>query len=204
MQRTRNNYKNVIDYEIIVCYTYNRKGGKMKGFLKFIGGIFFVLYLIVVIILTVFLLNYNDYNITVLGNKSYIPLTEQNLGEYQKGDLLVVEKVSNDDININDMIFFYETDMAKKTVNINYGRVINKRKISDTETTFTMDGNVEFSSEYVIGSSKNTKVYSGLGTLLAYLESRWIFLLVVVLPILFIFLYEIYAIIQEVKKQLKK
>ena len=175
----------------------------MKGFLKFIGGIFIVLYLVIVITLTVFLLNYNDYNTTVLGNKTYIPITDENLGEYKKGDLLVVEKKSNDEININDMVFFYETDTVNKTVNINLGRVINKRKITDTETTFTMEGNVDFSSEYVIGGTKDTKVYSGIGGVLSILESRWVFLLVVVLPILFIFLYEIYAIAIEVKTQLK-
>lgn len=175
----------------------------MKGFLKFIGGIILTLYLIIVIILTVFLLNYNDYNVTVLGNKTYIPITDENLGNYKKGDLLVVEKTSNDDIRINDMVLFYETDTAKKTVNINLGRVINTRKISEKETTITMEGNVDFSSEYVIGGEKNTKVYSNIGGILATLESRWVFLLVVVLPILFIFLYEIYAIALEVKKQLK-
>ena len=175
----------------------------MKGFLKFIGGLVLTIYLIIVIILTVFLLNYNDYNITVLGNKTYIPITDKNLGGYKKGDLLVVEKTSNEDININDMVFFYETDTAKKEVNINLGRVINKKEITETETTYTMEGNVEFSSDYIIGSEKNTKAYNGLGGVLSFLESRWIFLTFVVLPILFIFLYEIYAIALEVKKQLK-
>lgn len=175
----------------------------MKGFLKFIGGILIVIYLAIVITVTVFLLNYNDYNTTVLGNKTYIPITDQNLGDYKKGDLLVVEKKSNDEINIGDMIFFYETDTEHKTVNINLGKIINKRKITDTETTFTMEGNVDFSSEYVIGTTKDTKVHSGIGGALALLESRWVFLSAIVLPILFIFLYEIYAIALEVKKQLK-
>ncbi len=175
----------------------------MKGFLKFIGGIFLTIYLIIVIILTVFLLNYNDYNVTQLGNKTYIPLTDENLGEYKKGDLLVVKKTPNRDIQINDSVFFYETDTVKKEVNINLGRVINKRDITEEETTFTMEGNVDFSSEYVIGSTNDTKVYSGVGAVLAFLESRWIFLTFVVLPILFIFLYEIYTIAMEVKSQLK-
>ena len=96
------------------------------------------------------MLNFNDYNVTVLGNKTYILMTDEKLEGYKKGDLLVVEKKSNDEINIGDMIFFYETDTVKKEVNINLGKVINKRRITDTETTFTMEGNVDFSSEYVI------------------------------------------------------
>ena len=179
------------------------EGGKMKGFLKFIGGILATIYLIIVIILTVFMLNFNDYNVTVLGNKSFILMMDEKLEGYKKGDLLVVEKKPNDEINIGDMAFFYETDTVKKEVNINLGKVINKRKITDEETTFTMEGNVEFSSEYVIGTTNTTKAYSGIGGVISVLESRWVFLLLVVLPILFIFLYEIYAIALEVKKQLK-
>lgn len=175
----------------------------MKGFLKFIGGILVTIYLIIVIILTVLMLNLNDYNVTVLGNKSFILMMDEKLEGYKKGDLLVVEKKSNDEINIGDMVFFYETDTVKKEVNINLGRIINKRKITDEETTFTMEGNVEFSSEYVIGTTNTTKAYSGIGGVISVLESRWVFLLLVVLPILFIFLYEIYAIALEVKKQLK-
>ena len=175
----------------------------MKGFLKFIGGIMVTIYLIVVIILTVFMLNFNDYNVTQLGSKTYILNTEDNLQGYKRGDLLIVEKKSNEEINIGDMVFFYETDVEKKEVNINLGKVINKRKITDTETTFTMEGNADFSSEYVIGSANDTKVYNGIGGVISVLESRWVFLLLVVLPILFIFLYEIYAIALEVKKQLK-
>ena len=175
----------------------------MKGFLKFIGGILVTIYLIIVIILTVFMLNFNDYNVTVLGNKSFILMMDEKLEGYKKGDLLVVEKKPNDEINIGDMAFFYETDTVKKEVNINLGKVINKRKITDEETTFTMEGNVEFSSEYVIGTTNTTKAYSGIGGAISVLESRWVFLLLVVLPILFIFLYEIYAIALEVKKQLK-
>ena len=175
----------------------------MKGFLKFIGGILATIYLIIVIILTVFMLNFNDYNVTVLGNKSFILMMDEKLEGYKKGDLLVVEKKPNDEINIGDMAFFYETDTVKKEVNINLGKVINKRKITDEETTFTMEGNVEFSSEYVIGTTNTTKAYSGIGGAISVLESRWVFLLLVVLPILFIFLYEIYAIALEVKKQLK-
>ena len=175
----------------------------MKGFLKFIGGILATIYLIIVIILTVFMLNFNDYNVTVLGNKSFILMMDEKLEGYKKGDLLIVEKKINDEINIGDMAFFYETDTVKKEVNINLGKVINKRKITDEETTFTMEGNVEFSSEYVIGTTNTTKAYSGIGGVISVLESRWVFLLLVVLPILFIFLYEIYAIALEVKKQLK-
>ena len=177
----------------------------MKNFLKVLGIVLLVPYVITAIIITVFLLNYNEYGVTELGDKTYITVNDNELmPNYKKGDLLVVEKKSNDDINENDYIFFYEESREKKTVIISYARVISKRRVNDNETTFKLEGDVDFSSEYVNGSSKNTKVYSGWGSILAALESRWVFLCFVILPILFIFLYEIYAIAIEVKKSLKE
>lgn len=177
----------------------------MKKFLKFIGSLLLIPYILVVIFVTVCLLNYNDYSITVFKDTSLIPITEDaGLASYKKGDLLVVKKPNNDDIAVNDMIFFYEEDSNKNTVVIDVGKVIDKRKVNDTETTFTMEGNIDYSSEYVIGKVNGCKVYHYLGTILSVLESRWVFLLFIILPILFIFLYEIYAIVLEVKKSLKK
>ena len=84
------------------------------------------------------------------------------------------------------------------------GEVLEVRKITSTETTFTVEGDYEYSSEYVIGSAKDVKIYHNLGGVLALLESRWIFLLVIILPVLFIFLYELYEFILEVKRSLKE
>lgn len=177
----------------------------MKGFLKIMGLVLLVPYVIIAIILTVFLMNYNKYGVTELGGKTYIPVTDNELlPNYKKGDLLVVKNSSNSDINENDKIFFYEQNREKKTVIINLARVVSKRVISDTETTYTLEGDVEYSSEYVIGTTKDTKVYSDLGSIVSILESRWVFLIFIILPILFIFLFELYSFAIEVKKNLKE
>lgn len=177
----------------------------MKGFMKFLGGILLIPYLVIVVVVTVCLLCYNNYNVTEIGNYTLIPLVDGALEpNYKEGDLLVVKKTSNDDIEINDMFFFYDKDVDKNTITINLGRVISSKKVTADESTITMEGNVDFSSEYVIGTSDDCRVYSGLGSVLSILESRWVFLLVIILPILFIFLYEIYAIVLEVKKSLKE
>ena len=87
----------------------------------------------------------------------------------------------------------------KKILVINLGRVISKNKITDTETTYKLEGDVDYSSEYVIGNTANTKVYGSLGSILSVLESRWVFLVFIIIPILFIFLFEIYEFVLEVK-----
>ena len=177
----------------------------MKNFLKVLGIVLLVPYVIIAIIVTVFLLNYNEYSVTEMGNKTYVTVKGDELApEYKDGDLLVIEKKSNDDINVNDYIFFYEENNEKKTVVIDLARVVSKRKVTDTETTFKLEGDVDYSSEFVIGSTANTKVYSGWGSVLAALESRWVFLGLVILPMLFLFLYELYEFVIEVKKNLKE
>ena len=52
---------------------------KLKNFLKVLSYVFFVPYLFVVVFLTVCLLNYNDYNITEIGDKSFIIIRDDEL-----------------------------------------------------------------------------------------------------------------------------
>ena len=60
----------------------------MKKVLKVIGIIFASIYAVVAITLTVFLLNYNKYNITEINNKSLIIVRDEELKpDFQKGDL---------------------------------------------------------------------------------------------------------------------
>ncbi len=177
----------------------------MKKFLKILGGILFIPYILIVIVVTICLLNYNKYGVTELGSRTLIIVKDEALNPTcQKGDLLIVEKKENDTIKKEDSIFFYEQDKESKTVIINLAKVLNTRKVTNKETTFTIEGNYEYSSEYVIGTTKDTKIYHNLGSILNILESRWVFLLVIILPILFIFLYELYEFILEVKRSLKE
>lgn len=177
----------------------------MKKILKILGGIILIPYMLVVVLMTICLLNYNKYGITEIGDKSFIIVSDNSLEPaYKKGDLLVVTNTGNDDITSNDSIFFYEQNKEKNTVIVNLAKVISKRKITNTETTYEIEGNYEYSSEYVIGSTKNTVIYHKIGSILKILSSRWIFLLVIILPVLFIFLYELYEFILEVKRNLKE
>lgn len=177
----------------------------MKKFIKISSIIIFIPYVVIAIALTIFLLNYNEYGVTELGNRTLIIVDGDELvPNYKKGDLLVVENTSDSEISINDYIFFYEQNRGKKAVVINLAKVINKKKITETETTYTLDGDTSLSSEYVIGNTKNVKVYNSLGSILSTLESRWVFLLFIIVPMLFIFLYEIYAFAVEVKKNMKE
>lgn len=177
---------------------YLKCGDIMKKVLKILGIIFGAIYCIIAITLTVCLLNYNDYNITELGDKSLIIVRDDELEpNYQKGDLVIVKKNPNREIKIGDKIFFYAANEGQVTVNL--GNVISKVNITKQETTFTMNGDFPISSEYVIGKTSTSKVYHKLGSILSTLESRIGFLFLIIFPILVLFIYEIYAVIKEIK-----
>jgi len=171
----------------------------MKKVLKGIGIVLVGVYLVVAITLTVFLLNYNKYNITELNNKSLIIVRDEELKpDFQKGDLVIVNKDANKDIKVGDKIFFY--DNYKQTVSVNLGTVLEKETITKEESTFVVDGDHAVSSEYVIGTARTSKTYSKLGTILGILESRFGFLFMIIFPILILFIYEIYVVIKELKE----
>lgn len=175
----------------------------MKKILKGLLEILLIPYLVIVIFLTTCLLNYNDFKVTVFGDKTLIIVKDDSLEpSFVKGDLLVVTKNNNKKINVNDDIFFYDALSGSSTINL--GRVLSKEEVSPSESTFKMAGDYSVSSEYVIGKTKSTVIYHKLGKTLGFLESKWGFLFVVIFPILIAFLYEIYAIFKEVNSEVKK
>ena len=180
----------------LICYTSS--GDKMKKILKFILGIVITIYVIVAVGLTFCLLNYNEYNLTVIGKNTFIIVKDDALEpDFKKGDLVVVERNEDAEIEAGDKIFFYNG--KEHQVSVNLGDVVNNTKVTEKESTFTIEGNLKVSSRYIIGKAETSKVYSGLGSVLSVLESKWGFLFLIILPVLLMFIYLIYAVIVEVK-----
>ena len=87
----------------------------MKGFLKILGIVLLVPYIIIAITLTIFLLNYNEYGITEIGGNTLIIVNDNSLmPNYKEGDLLVVKNPTDYEINEFDYIFFYEENTSYK------------------------------------------------------------------------------------------
>ena len=170
----------------------------MKVVSRILIALIAIPYLIVVIFLTACLLNYNDYNLTEFGRDTLIIMGKDEVGDYKNGDLLVVYKNANKDIEEGDYIFFYDTK-SKESV-VSYAKVEKKEDVTRTETTYTVEGDYKVSSEYVIGKDETVKVYSKVGGVLKLLESRWGFLIFVIFPILLVFMYEVYALLMELKE----
>ncbi|MBR4693536.1 MAG: hypothetical protein IKP07_01880 [Bacilli bacterium] len=164
----------------------------MKAILRILLVIFVVLYLGVEIFVTVCLLNYNDQKVTVFGNKSLVILGSDLSQEYKNGDLVVVTKGKGDEVKADDFIFFYNPS-DQGTVNF---AQVNKVIDSDGYYTYLIGNDYNVYYEYYVG--KDTQVYNGVGGILRVLESRWGFLILIILPTMIAIIFEVYAIIVEI------
>ena len=171
----------------------------MKKGLKIVIGVVVVLYLIIVIFTTSFLLNRNDYGVSKFMGKNLLLVSDGDLGPYSEKSLLIVSKESNDKIEKGENVLYYDTYSNEHK--IKYNKVTNKEQVNENETTFTMEDNTIISGEYVLGSEKTTTELSTLGKFLYVIQSRWGFLFIVVFPLFLAFMYEIYAIYREVKNK---
>lgn len=159
---------------------------------RIILSVIAVIYLVISILMTSYLLHYNDYNIAEFGNTTYVTLDKQ-LGEYKEGSLLKITKEIGN-IKAGDGIFYYDT--FNTSMKVSYTTVKSVDKVSDSEYTYTIENGSMLSSAYVIGGTKQTSSY-GIGKIVDFLSSRWGYLLCIVLPILIVFIYELYVLIKE-------
>jgi len=168
----------------------------MKKTFKIIRNIVILLYAIIAIFVTICLLSYNEYKITEFGQYSLVIANNSALYEhYNEGDLIIVNRQAP--IEKGDKVFFYNT--FDRTMEVSIAKVTNIEEVTASQRTFTFEGDKKISSDYVIGLSGDNTTFATVGTILAVLQSQWGFLLLVVLPALLAFLYEIFEIFSEMK-----
>ena len=174
----------------------------MKKVLKVLFSFVGFIYFIVAIFAIVCLLKKNDYGYPQFGN-SVLFSVEEKIAEanYEVGDLVILTKPNNDDVKINDMVFFYDTEFAKNTLNL--GTIVNREVINEKETTFSVHGK-SFSSEFLAGKVSDSTRYKTIGGILNVLLSRWGFFLIIIVPFFVMFMIEIFAIYTELKYGSKK
>lgn len=164
---------------------------KIKSFiLTVLGAVFFLFALA----MTILLLNYNKYGVTQFGDTSLILINSSlSSDNYSKGDLVIVETVRVKDIEVGDEIFAYNVG-KDQIVTIDLGKV---GEIYEDEDAVSMENGATYSSQYIAGQA--VKVYESVGTFLSIVTSKWGFLFFVLVPGFLIFIYELYALIIEIK-----
>ena len=171
----------------------------MKKIGGFLLSIVIGVWAIVGIFVTICLLSYNDFGVTEFGTRTLVIVDNDELEPlFKENDLLIVTRTSNRNINVGDMVFYYDSSM--NSVAINMGKVQEKKDINKNVSTYTID-NMKISSEYVFGKADKAKVHHKIGLYLKVLTSQWGFMFLIIFPTLFAFIYEIIMIFETAKEK---
>ena len=161
---------------------------------RVLTNIIVIIYIAIAIIVTLCLLNYNEYKVTEFGDKTLIIIDDKTLEpSYSKGDLVIVDKSTLSETKQGEKIFFYSDNKIK------LGEVQQINKYEGMDSTFILTGNYQIVEDDVIGNVNSAKVYGTLGTILGAIESKWGFLFLIIFPAVLAFLYEIMQVVKELK-----
>lgn len=170
----------------------------MRKVLNWVWSFVEVIIIIYVVLVTMFVLCKNKYGYTQFGDYSFANIdliAEKNVKDTKKDDLLVVK--NSNDIHKGDLIYYYAV------LNDNYivrSAVVTDVKEDDYSALYTVslsNTTINVASSRVLG--KYSTVYNNLGSILSVLESRVGFLLLVLLPIMVVFIYQVYEFIIMLK-----
>ena len=165
---------------------------------KVLGSILFVIYVTIVLTVTILLLSYNEYMCSEInGYTVYIVKDDMLEPDYKKGDLLIIKHVSDKNVNVGDKLYFYN-NVTNNEFFVRYGEVTDKIEMS-RRTVYTIDGQYQYDSSYLIGEEDGSFVFHKIGGILSVLESRWGYLFFVVIITLLLFLEELYELYMEIK-----
>ena len=157
-----------------------------------------VLIIIYVVLVTMFVLCKNKYGYTQFGDYSFANIdliAEKNVKDTKKGDLLVVK--NSNDIHKGDLIYYYAVLNDRYIVR---SAVVTDVKEDDYSALYTVslsNTTINVASSRVLG--KYSTVYNNLGSILSVFESRVGFILLVLLPIMVVFIYQVYEFIIMLK-----
>lgn len=171
----------------------------MKFLVNGVKSLLVGVWLIIAIFVTVCLLSYNDFSIPVIGKNSFVIINSDELEpQFNEGDLIIVKRDSDKNINVDDVVFFI-SGVKKNQAFINVGKILQLEQITPVETHFMIE-NIVVPGEQVLGKTEGVIGMRYMGTVLAVLTSRWGYLFLIILPTLFFLVYEVLMIVEEVRK----
>ena len=162
-----------------------------------IGLILFV-YLSFIILVSTLLLNRNEYGMTQFGDKALILVDKQvSNKKYKKGSLAIVQERDIKELNPGDEIFVYQTNKKTKTIKVVIAE-IGKINLEATSPYVVLENDgTAWGEEFIAGTIYKT--FENLGTILLFIESKWVFFCLLIVPCFFILLYEIHLVIVTIR-----
>lgn len=174
----------------------------MKVLKSVISGIVDFLMLIVIVFaigVTLISLNSEDNNISKIGK--YMPLnvkTNSMEPTIMQGDFIIVEECDASELKVDDVISFLATE--EDTVIVKTHRIVSIDETSKDRSFITRGDNNEVNDNIPVFPSDVVGVWKGVrlakvGTILDFVSSQTGFLICIVLPLLILFVYQIYRFI---------
>lgn len=166
----------------------------LKRILKWLWEFVEVLIIIYVIFITSCILCRNKFGYTQFSDMTFITVNDSNTKFIQgskPGDLLIV-RGQQTGLDKGDLIYYYITVDEKYVVRTG---VIGSKTEDDYSALYVLndDNKTSIASNRVIG--KYVSTHPGKGKILEVLESRFGFLFLVLLPILIVFIYQVYQLV---------
>jgi len=157
-------------------------------------GIVLVVFFGFTIFMTVLLLNYNKFGVTQFDDTSLLIIKNSFSSEkYKKNSLVVVESKPVKNYKENEEAFVYHLD-GKGGVDIQLGVIA---QVHEADNAITFKNGETYSDEFIMGTGE--KIYADLGKYLSIVESKWGFLFIILVPNFFLFIYQLYSLIVEIK-----
>ena len=157
-------------------------------------GVLLVIFLGFTITMTVLLLNYNKFGVTQFDDTSLLIIKNGFSSEkYKKNSLVVVESKPVKNYNLEEEAFVYHLD-GNGGVDIQLGKIA---QVHPEDNAITFVNGETYSDDFIIGTGE--KIYEDVGKYLSIIESKWGFLFIVLFPNFFLFVYQLYSLIVEIK-----
>ena len=160
-----------------------------------------ILYVIIAIISTILLLSFNKYKVSVFGDYSIVIVDSNELEpSFSKGDLVIVKSSSL--YKVGENVFFY--NIVDRKVEVTLANISKVEEVTDGMSGYEIPGGSLISHEEVIGSTLNVKVFHHIGSLLRFIESKYGYLVLIVIPSGAALLYEIYNFVVIRKEEIEQ
>ena len=170
----------------------------MKKVGRLVWSIIEVIIIIYVITITAFILCRNKYGYTQFGDytlDSVSLMDERNISIAKKGDLLIIR--NSNDFKVGDVIYYYAAYNESYVVRSDAILKVEDDGFTSLYTVKRGEDEVTVADSKIIG--KYATNYKGLGAILDVVESRVGFLFLVLLPIMIVFIYQVYEFVMIIR-----
>ena len=168
----------------------------MNKFLKYFLITLLAIYFIVVIFISILVIKENDYGITTFGEKHIIVINKDSQNDdYKDGDLVVVKDKKLAEFKNGDEIFLYESGV-ENLVDITIGKIKEVNLESDPNYITIENDAGYYKEDSILGTYFNK--YGCVGKIIRFLESKWVFLFVLIIPSAILLVVELYLIIKRI------